>query len=177
MQISIDKRDEVLKRFGNQLGALGDGKAATVMARALNHEGDKGRTQVKRVLVKQTGIRYGEIDSAVRTIPATPARLAYTIQGRGVETNVAMFGGVQRKSGVSAAPWNIRRIFAHAFLMRGHLRAFIRKGKARLPIRPLFGPNLGRELVKGPSKAAFEAGSAAIADRVGHEIARELEGQ
>jgi ParB/Sulfiredoxin domain len=33
-------------------------------AKTLNHEGDKGRTQVKRALVKQSGIKYGAIDRA-----------------------------------------------------------------------------------------------------------------
>jgi hypothetical protein len=35
---------------------LGEGQARTALSRALNHEGNKGRTQVKRALVKQTGI-------------------------------------------------------------------------------------------------------------------------
>jgi hypothetical protein len=43
----------VLAKFGNQLSALGNGQARIAMSRALNHEGDKGRTQVKRALAKQ----------------------------------------------------------------------------------------------------------------------------
>ena len=52
MQLIIDAQDQVLARYGNQLAALGEGQARTAMARALNHEGDKGRTQAKRALVK-----------------------------------------------------------------------------------------------------------------------------
>jgi hypothetical protein len=53
-----------LARYGNALAALGEGQARTALSQALNHEGDKGRTQVKRALVKQTGIKYGAIDRA-----------------------------------------------------------------------------------------------------------------
>jgi hypothetical protein len=48
MQFIIAAQDEVLARYGNQLAALGEGQARTALSRALNHEGDKGRTQVKR---------------------------------------------------------------------------------------------------------------------------------
>ena len=58
MQLIIAPRDQVLARFGNALAALGEGQARIAMSRALNHEGDKGRTQVKRALVKQTWIKY-----------------------------------------------------------------------------------------------------------------------
>jgi hypothetical protein len=42
----------------------------------------------------------------------------------------------------------------------------------RLPIRPLYGPNLARELVKDSSAAAWQSGN--IVARVGHEIGRML---
>lgn len=112
MQLIISARDQVLARYGNVLAALGEGQARTVLTRALNHEGDKGWTQVKRALVEQTGIKYGAVDKAMATVRATPATLTYTLKARGDETNIAWFAGVQRRKGVSAAPWNKRRIFA-----------------------------------------------------------------
>jgi hypothetical protein len=54
MQLIISARDQVLARYGNQLAALGEGQARTALWRALNHEGDKGRTKVTRALVKQS---------------------------------------------------------------------------------------------------------------------------
>ena len=174
MQLIITARDKVLARYGNQLALLGEGKARTAMSRALNHEGDKGRTQVKRALVKQTGIKYGVVEKAMATVRATPATLTYTLKARGDETNIAWFGGVQRRKGVSAAPWSKRRIFRHAFIVPRVSRAFIRTSKSRLPIRPLYGPNLARELVKDSSAAAWQSGVANIVARVGHEIGRML---
>lgn len=46
--------------------------------------------------------------------------------------------------------------------------------KSQLPIRPLYGPNLARELVKDSSAAAWQSGVANIVARVGHEISRRL---
>jgi len=174
MRLLINAKDQVLAKFGNQLSALGDGQARTAMSRALNHEGDKGRTQVKRALAKQIGIKYGAIDKAMATIRSTPATLTYRLKARGDETNIAWFGGIQRIKGVSAAPWNKRRIFRHAFIITGFGRAFVRTSKQRLPIRWLYGPNIGRELVKDTSAAVWQSGVAAIVARIGHEIGRML---
>jgi hypothetical protein len=174
MQLIVSARDQVLARYGNQLAALGEGQARTAMSRALNHEGDKRRTQVKRALVKQTGINYGAVDKATATVRATPATLTYTLKARGDETNIAWFGGVQRRKGVSASPWNRRRIFTRSFIVPRFGRAFMRTSRNRLPIRPLYGPNLARELLKDSSAAAWQSGIANIVARVGHEIGRML---
>jgi hypothetical protein len=175
MEVRISLADDVLTRFGNQLGALGDGLGRTVMSRSLNHEGDKGRTQVKRALVRQTGIKYGQINSAVKTIRASAASLTYTLEAKGDETNISLFGARQGKRGVSAAPWGKRRVFRSTFVVAGYgSRTFKRTGKARFPIKPVYGPNIARELLKDETAATFKAGSANIADRIAHEIARVL---
>ena len=180
LEFRVDASDKILARFGNQLAALGGGLAKTVMARALNHEGDKARTQVKRVLVKQTGINYNLIDKAVSTYRAHQGKLSYTIQARGSETNLGLFNARATQSGVSAAPWGMRRIFRSAdgergsFLLPGTKLVFIRTGKASHPIKPLFGPNIARELVRDESKQAFSIITHSIAQRMAHEIAREL---
>jgi hypothetical protein len=174
MHLIISAKDQVLARYGNQLAALGEGQARTALSRALNHEGDKGRTHVKRALTKQTGIKYGAVDKAMATVRATPATLTYTLKARGDETNIAWFGGVQRRKGVSAAPWNKRRIFRHSFIVPRFGRAFIRTSKSRLPIRPLTARTSLRELVKDSGAAAWRSGIANVVARIGHEIGRML---
>ena len=126
MQLIITVRDQVLTRYGNQLAALGEGQARTALSRALNHEGDKGRTQVKRALVKQTGIKYGAVDKAMATVRSTPATLTYTLKARGDETNVAWFGGVQRRKGVLGC----------AMEQAAHLRAFVHRTEVRSCLHP-----------------------------------------
>jgi hypothetical protein len=176
MRLTINAKDQILARFGNQLAALGHGQAAVALSRALNHEGDKGRTQVKRALAKQTGIKYGAVDKAVATVRSTPATLTYTLQARGNETNIAWFGGVQRLKGVSATPWRQRRIFAHSFIVPSLGRAFVRTSKKRFPIRWVYGPNLARELVKDYSAEAWRSGVTNVVARIGYEIGRMLPG-
>ena len=177
MEIRISLQDDVLKRFGNQLLAMGNGNARIVMSRALNHEGDKGRTQVKRALAAQTGIKYGQIDKAMRTIHSSPATLTYKLIARGDETNLSLFGARQGKRGVSAAPWGQRRTFGSTFIVAKYGgKVFKRTGAKRFPIKPLYGPNIARELVKGSTADAFRAGASNIAARVSHEIARMMPG-
>ncbi len=50
MQLIISAQDQMPARYGNALAALGEGQARTGLSRALNHEGDQDRTQVKRAL-------------------------------------------------------------------------------------------------------------------------------
>jgi hypothetical protein len=175
IEIRIEQRDRILQRFGNQLGALGDGLARRVMMRALNAEGDKGRTQVKKALVRQTGIKYGLINKAVETVRATPVSLEYVLKATGDETNLNLFNARQGKRGVSAAPWGRRQMFKHAFMVPAYgNRVYVRTTDDRGPLKPLFGPNIARELVKDETADTFRKGSAGIATRIAHEISRVL---
>lgn len=174
--IRVVATGSILSRYAEQIAAIGDGQAAVAFSRAMNHEGDKGRTQVKRALVQQTGIKAGAAAKTMKTVRATPTRLAYTIVQDGSETNLVSFGARQGAKGVSAAPWNIRRVFRDAgrgsFIRNG--KVFIRENTPSYPIRQLFGPNLAREIVKEQSREAWERIPPTIADRVGHELSRML---
>ena len=165
----------ILERYGNSLARLSDLQVKQVMARALNHEGDKGRTQISRALVTQTGIKYGLVMKGLKTIRASSSSLEYKLVQKGDETNLNLFNARQMKSGVSAAPWNVRRIYPGSFTIGKYAnKVFKRTGPKRFPIRPLYGPNLAREIVKGEAKIAFERIPQSLAERVGHEIYREL---
>lgn len=184
MRIVI-RADEYLARYGNQLGALGAGQAARLMSMALNSEGNKGRTRVRQALMAQTGIRSHQIGKAMRTVKASAGRLQYTLEARAGETNISMFGlKVQwrrvtaistrermKLQWVSASPWNQGRQFPGAFsIKRFGKRVFKRTSDERFPLKPVYGPNLAREIVKAQSRTAFDT----IAPRVGVEIGRLL---
>lgn len=109
--------DKIAQRFGQSLQRISDKDATRVFARALNRGGDQARTQVKRSLVAQTGIKYGLINKAVTTERANPSKLEYSLVATGDETNLNLFGAKQRKRGVSAAPWKKRRIFKSTFIV------------------------------------------------------------
>src|SRR5687768_5873204 len=183
MRIALNLNDQAMKRFGAKLEALGKGQAAKVMARALNHEGDKVRTQVRTAISKQTGILKGRLN--LITHGANESTLTYTLTTTGRETNVAAYKRRQVEKGISAAPWGNRRIFEKAFMLKskmgiqgvvsadtegGTQLAFIRRPGDRKKLHPLYGPNLARELIKDESKEAFERNVDMIVDRIGHEI-------
>lgn len=165
--------DGVYKRYGKALNTISNRDARRIFSRALNKGGDQGRTQVKRSLVSQTGIKYGMINKAVKTVRAHPNKLEYSLIADGTETNLNLFGARQRKKGVSAAPWKKRRIFKSTFIVPGYEgRVFKRAGKERGPLEPLFGPNIAREVVKDKTKAAWQAVAPFVMNRVEHELMR-----
>lgn len=192
MQVTISARDQVMARYGNQLGAIGDGEGRRLMAMALNTEGNKGRTRVRRALMEQTGIRSHQIGKAVKTIRAGAGALRYIIEARGGETNISMFGlkvrwrRVQaisnrqrmRVQEVSASPWNTTRTFAGAFsIPKFGKRVFKRTTNERFPLKPVFGPNLAREIVKAQSRTEFEGIAPKVATEVGRLLGLVLSGQ
>jgi hypothetical protein len=142
------------------------------MSRAINWTGDRARTQVMRSLAKQTGLKYGKIKDTVKTHRATFGRLVYRIVSRAGYTSLKEFGARQTARGVSAAPWNKRRVFPHTFIvpsLGGHV--FERTSSKRFPIRKLWGPAVPAEMVKGQTKAAFEqVVSRELPTRLGHEV-------
>ena len=60
MHLIISAQDEVLARYGNALADLGEGQARTAPSSALNREGDKGRTQVKRAFTGASLTKEGQ---------------------------------------------------------------------------------------------------------------------
>jgi hypothetical protein len=154
LKVTIDTRG--FQKMAAQFAQAGR-NIKPALRRAINHTGDKARTQIARVLVKQTGLKYGKVRQALRTVPAGTALLVYRIIAKGGYTSLKEFGARQVKRGVSAAPWGKRHLFPHAFIapsLGGHV--FIRKGKGRFPIHKLWGPAIPAEMVKAESRAAFE---------------------
>lgn len=126
------------------------------LRRAINHTGDKARTQVARALVKQTGLRYGRVRQVMKAHRAG-AMLVYRIVARDGWTSLKEFGARQTLAGVSAAPWRKRRVFPHTFIVQslgGHV--FERTGSARYPIKKLWGPAVPVEMVKDQTKETFD---------------------
>ncbi|WP_406856671.1 hypothetical protein ABEG18_03280 [Alsobacter sp. KACC 23698] len=174
MHIELSARDQILSRYANQLSAIGT-NGPVALRDALNREGDKGRTQIKRALIRQTGIKYSQIEKATRTIRASTSRLTYELRASGEETNLNLFAAKQGAEGASARPRNVRRLFPHTFIVgRYGAKVFKREGGARHPIRQVFGPNIAREIVKGESRHTFEAIAPRLTDQVGKMIARFL---
>jgi hypothetical protein len=187
IQLDISPADGVLLRYGAQMAALGDGKARVAMARALNHEGRRVFTAVKRTLKTQTSapsrIVEGQLKYRQPSQGGTGA-LEARIEATGSELPLKEFKPRQFKTGARAKVWGRLQSFPATFMgprpgvvagrLGGHV--FVREGKARLPIGMVFGPSLPKEIVKDASAEAFLSGFGGLADRVGHELGRMLPG-
>lgn len=178
--ITIDAR-----KIG-ELGALFERAAAlepAAVARALTRAADQARTAMGRGLVKQTGLKYGDVRAALFVNNATAGHLVAAVVAKGSFVPLSKFDARQGLKGVSAAPWAKRRLFPHTFiphkagssanLWGGNV--YVRKGKGRFPLHKLYGPAIPRELPKDQSAAAFHATvPVVLAARLDHELGRIL---
>lgn len=157
-------------------------RVETAVARGLNEGGDLVRTQVRRALKEQTGVKaYRSITSRTEqagkgTNRAAPGRLTYAIYASRkpiplgefpVKVTVGPGGGVDGKT------WGVDHLFKRSFVLHGKFKA--RLGSARMPIRTLLGPNLAKELTKDRSAAAFWSTTAeAVPPAVLKQLAKAL---
>lgn len=144
------------------------------LRRAVNHTGDKTFTVVRRALAKEMGLTQASLAERGLKKPrrATDARLTYEIIGKGGFIPLKEFSMRPGVRGVSAAPWGVRRMFKHTFVVKtlgGNV--FKRLGKKRLPIEKLWGPAVPREMVREVTANAFQTTVAAnLPGRVEHEV-------
>lgn len=162
-------------------------KVALAEQRAINHTGDKARTQVRIAMVTQTGLKRKTINKAVRSTKGSVARPTYVIRSRGGNIRLEFFGAKETRQGVSAAPHGKRTIFAGTFMkggrfpkrvafkkqgMKGHV--FRRKGRSRLGIQGgRSGVYIPTEMTQGNTLAAFDAVVRRdLPARIQHELQR-----
>ena len=124
---------------------------------ALAAAGDQTRTQVRRALKEQMGVKSAAIVNS-RTRSYITAEPAYVIEARGKGLPIIDFKGLRVKAGphggVSAAPWNVARQFKRSFANGGYRARLTSK---RFPVRTLRGASPSKELVKDRSLATFES--------------------
>lgn len=182
--ISLGVDLSALDRLANGFASAGD-QAPHAIRRGLNRTGDKVRTQVKRALVAQTGLKAGVINRAVKTKRASYGHLAYELKSRGGNISLKYFGARETGKGVSAAPRGVRQIFPGAFIKGGH---FPNRVKLKLgghayinidPARKWTGQiekkksdvYIPEEMVSGESERAFYAeANKHLANDVAHEL-------
>lgn len=167
---------KALQNMAKQLRELGEGKAREAASRAINRGGDMGRTQMTRALVQTTGIQYQKVKSVTSVRRSTPATLSYTVEGSGDETNVGLFKARQLKKGAAASPWKKRRMFPGTFIIQKFGgRVYARRTGQRFPIKPIWGPNVAREMRQGEPLKAWEQTTLNVVERrMLHELDRML---
>ena len=157
MNVIIRDLDQTRIHFEAAIQRVGETEAKRAFNRALNSEGNKIRTQVRRALREQTGARANLINRETRSYRSTFSNLVYRIEARGNYLGLSHFSPRQFRFGVRAKPWGRFQRFDGAFLV-GSLgnNAFVRTTAARFPIKKMFGPAIPKEMVKDESARAFE---------------------
>ena len=176
MNVMIRDLDQTRIHFEAAVARLGARDATRAFNRALNSEGNKVGTRVRRALRQQTGAKAALINRETRVIRSSFSNLTYTIEARGEHLGLSHFSPRQFGYGVRAKPWGRWQRFDGAFLV-GSLsnNAFVREGRARLPIRKMFGPAIPKEMLKDATRDAFEAAQPNVLAEATRQIVRLLD--
>lgn len=177
MNIIIRDLDQTRIHFEAAIARVGEQDATRAFNRALNREGDKIKTAVRRALRQQTGAPMGIINRETRSFRSTFSNLVYTIEARGDHLGLSHFAPRQFRYGVRAKPWGRFQRFEGAFLI-GSLgnNAFVRETSARFPIKKMFGPAIPKEMVQHETQRAFESATPDVLAEATRQLQRIIEG-
>lgn len=177
MNIIIRDLDQTRLHFEAAIHRVGEQDATRAFNRALNREGDKIRTSVRRALRQQTGANMALINRETRAFRSSFTNLVYTIEARGDHLGLSHFNPSQFRYGVRAKPWNRFQRFEGAFLI-GSLgnNAFVRETAARFPIKKMFGPAIPKEMLKDATLRAFEQAQPNVLAEATRQLQRVIEG-
>lgn len=186
MAISVAFGDDVLRRFANQIGAIGQGRARPGLARAVNRVTTMARTRVIRSITRTSSIPRRILVKAVKQRGAQfrgDGPLEGVVFASGSPISLKYFSSRQLSFGVRAKVYGQWTRFPGAFMgprpgviapaLGGHV--FVRTTAARFPIERMKGPSVPEELVKDASSKAFEQViESHLPGRVAHELGRLL---
>ncbi|UYZ08568.1 phage tail protein [Agrobacterium salinitolerans] len=183
--IIIRPLDDLLKRFGNQIGAVGSAKGHKALARAVNRVTNTIYGRVIRAVRKQSDIPTAIIRRSIKKRLASPkgGNIEGVIWATGKPLSLKYFRARQFRFGVKAKHGGTWHRYPSAFMgpkpgaiskkLGGHV--FKRTSSGRFPIEMLFGPSVPEELVRGESERVFRT---TVQDmlpvRVAHELSRML---
>ncbi len=158
MQVRFLEADDVRIRFEAACVRLCEGEARRAFSMALNKEGRKSFTQLRRSLAQQSSIPRGAVNAATLFQSATRNTMATVTSGTGRHLPLSFFGAKQFSYGVRAKIWGRAQTFRSAFVVKRYGGGvFKRTGKARFPIEQLWGPAVPVEMMRDEAFAAWEA--------------------
>ena len=156
MRVFFLEADDVRTRFEAACTRLGESEARRAFSMALNKEGRKSFTQLRRSLAQQSSIPRGAVNAATRFQSATRATMSTVTSGTGRHLPLSFFGAKQFSYGVRAKIWGRAQTFRSAFVVRRYGGGvFKRTGKARFPIEQLWGPAVPVEMLRDEAYAAW----------------------
>ena len=160
--ISISVDVSKLASLGNRLHNV-QTEMPKALAEAVSKVGPIAASQMKRVLPGQTGLNFGTINRALK---GNSSGAVYVIRSRGGDIRLKFFNPRETAKGVTAAPWNSRRLYPGTFIRAGWWpmrkqpvrggHVFERVGRAKYPIKAIrSGLLIPEEMLKGNSAAVF----------------------
>lgn len=168
--------DNTVVAFEAAVRRAGERGARRAFSMAMNREGRKTRTALKRTLAKQTSIKSRDVNAALSFRPARPERLTMEIKGRGRHLPLSYFGARQFGYGVRARVWGENQRFPSAFIVESLGNAFVRLGAPRLPIRGMFGPSIPVEMLKDDALQLVEDAHGDVLAEAERQVSRILAG-
>lgn len=146
---------------------------------AINHTVAKANTRVNREVAAMSGLPMREVRGDIRRFSASLSHPEASLKAEGPYHRLSEFSAYATSSGVSAAPWGVRRTFPGTFFIaRFHNGVFHRQGKRRFPVKQLWGPAIPREMLRDRSVAAWDAVIATdLPARMAHEWGRLMGGR
>lgn len=194
-KITITAGDGVLKRFGNQVGALGSTKTHRALARAVNRVTNTVHGRVIRAIRKQSGIPTAIIRKQVKKRLASPdashgGNLEGVIWATGKPLSLKYFGarqfswgvrtkengGLKRYPGffINGGTWRSGKPIAYGHVFK-NTHGYNAKSKRNNAIEMQYGSSVPEELVRDQSERVFhETVEEMLTRRVAHELSRLL---
>lgn len=164
--------------FVKQLDELRS-RGPAVVVRAINRTAASERTQAKRAISADTGLRTKDVDAALRLHPATTSNMTATVSVSGRRIPLIAFSarGPEpsrgRGRGVSYRLPKGRGRHANAFIATmksGRRGVFVRTTPHRLPITELYGPSLPKSFETTYLGTAPDRAHATLVKNLQHEI-------
>jgi hypothetical protein len=167
MEISL-KAD--LSEITKALTAIQRDYVPRALPTAMNRTGRQMESAGVKLVAKKMGVRQSSVRRRIIRTLARKATPTFRLDAYGSKVNIASFAGTRQvkrgrviekftytqigkrrtvtargRGGVSSSAFGKRRIYPGTFLNKAGTTAFKRVGKARLPIRPIWGPGIRRE--------------------------------
>lgn len=184
--IVVRPLDDVIRRYGNQIGAVGSAQGHKALARAVNRVTNTVHGRVIRAIRKQSDIPTAIIRRDISKRLSNPSgggAIEGVIFAKGNPLSLKHFRARQFAFGVKAKWGGSWHSYPSAFMgprpgviskrLGGHV--FIRTTAKRFPIEKLFGPSVPEEMVRAESARVFnETVEDMLPRRVFHELSRLL---
>lgn len=179
--VGIYVNADAIARAGKALNEVGLVMDEKVLVPAINRTGQHVRAKIRPLLARITGLASMRVARTMSWEHATKANLSFVLsfKHRAPQITTGNFGAAVAKrggKGVRHRAWGRTQIAEGAFMIGRAVVA--RKGKARLPLKQVFGPSIAREVERDErgriSGMVYRAAQDTLQRRVLHETDRQI---